>query len=179
MSTNLRRLSLELISQEEGRRTAALREIMDLAQNNAGDLSLLPPLLVVLDGGTAECRQMSSWSLGKMAQSGLGDETELESLIASLSDGDGEVRENAAWALGELAGQRIGTGEELVPLTGLLQDGTATVRGMAAWALGRLAQRIGLVDERSIAPLESLLCDKSLYVSKGSEFALQRLREKL
>ena len=44
---------------------------------------------------------------------------------------------------------------------------------------GRLAQRMGLIDERSIAPLELLASDKSLYVSKGAEFALQRLKEKL
>jgi HEAT repeat protein len=179
MTTNLRRLGLDLISGVEGRRDAALREIMELAQNDTGDLSLIPPLLVALDDGTTECRRMSSWSLGKLAQSGLGDETELEPLIASLSDGDGEVRENAAWALGELAGQRIGTREELLPLTDLLRDGTATIRGMAAWALGRLAQHTGLVDERSVVPLESLLSDRSLYVGKGAEFALQRLKEKI
>jgi HEAT repeat protein len=179
MSPNLKRLSLDLVSGDEDRKTAALREIMDLVQNNPGDPSFFPPLLVVLDDSKTEFRQMSSWSLGKMAQSGVGDESELEPLAASLLDTDEEVRENAAWALGELAGLHIGAKQELGPLTDLLLDDTATIRGMAAWAIGRLAQRMGLIDERSIAPLELLIADKSLYVSKGAEYALQRLKEKL
>ena len=179
MSPNVNRLSSNLISDDEKRRIAALRELMDLAQNDDGDLLFIPPLLVVLDDGSAECRQMASWSLGKMAQMDMGDESELDPLVASLLDDDDEVRENAAWALGELAGQHIGSQAELEPLIGLLHDVNGTTRGMAAWALGRLAQRMGLFDERSLIPLESLACDKSLYVSKGAEYALQRLREKL
>jgi hypothetical protein len=50
---------------------------------------------------------------------------------------------------------------------------------MAAWELGRLAQRMGLVDMRSIAPMESLVSDRSFYVSKGAEYALQRMKEKI
>ena len=157
----------------------ALREIMDLVQNDEGDLLLIPPLLAVLDDGTAESRQMASWSLGKIAQMGMGDESELDPLVGSLLDDDEGVRENAAWALGELAGQRIGSRAELEPLTGALRDANGTTRCMGAWALGRLAQRMGLVDERSLIPLESLASDKSLYVRKGAEYALQRLREKL
>jgi HEAT repeat protein len=179
MSPLIKRLNSDILSDDEGRRTTALREIMELAYDNAGELSSLPPLLVVLEGGSDECRQMASWSLGKLAQSGIGDMSELEYLVTALSDEDAEVRENGAWALGELAGDQIGAGEELPVLTALLTDETATVRGMAAWALGRLAQRMGLVDEGSIAPLETLVADKSLYVSKGAEYALRRLKERV
>jgi HEAT repeat protein len=179
MSPNVKRLSFDLISNDEERRAAALMEIVELTQNEGGHLDLIPPLLVVLDDGSTEFRKMASWCLGKLAQTGIGDVTELELLIASLIDDDAEVRENAAWALGELAGQHIGTKDELEPLTDLLRDETPTTRGMAAWALGRLAQRMGLIDARSIVPLEFLVSDKSLYVRKGAEFALQRLREKL
>lgn len=179
MCPNVNRLNSTLISTDEEKRTAALRDIMDLAQDNAGDPTCIPPLLVVLDNGSVACRQMASWSLGKLAQSGIGDESALEQLIASLSDEDDMVRENAAWALGELTGQHIGVREELEPLTVLLYHEAATIRSIAAWALGRLAQRMKLFDGRSVAPLEKLVSDRSLYVSKGAEFALQRLKEKL
>jgi HEAT repeat protein len=119
---------------------------------------------------------MASWSLGKLAQSGIGDGCELDQLIVSLSDEDDMVRENAAWALGELSGQHIGAREELEPLIVLLDDDVATVRSLAAWALGRLAQRMKLFDGSSIAPLERLVSDQSPYVSKGAEYALQRLK---
>jgi HEAT repeat protein len=108
----------------------------------------------------------------------VGNASELYQLVISLSDPDEEVRENAAWALGELAGHQVGSREELGPLIALLGDGTSTVRGMAAWALGRLAQRMGLADERALEPLERLSTEKSLYVSKGAEFALQRVKER-
>jgi HEAT repeat protein len=179
MSPSINRLNSEIISDDEERRFEALKEIAELAQNNSGELSSIPPLLVVLEEGSDACRESASWTLGKLAQSGLGDVSELVTLIASLKDGYGEVRENSAWALGELAGQRIGAREELEPLTALLKDDAATVRVMATWALGRLAQRMGLVDMRSIAPIESLVSDKSYYVSKGAEYALQRIKEKI
>ena len=179
MSPSINRLNSDVLSYDEDRRTGALREIMELAQNNAGELSSVPPLMIVLEDGSEACRQMASWSLGKLAQSGVGDMSELEPLVSALSDEDGEVRENGVWALGELAGHDVGGKEELEPLTVLLRDDVATVRGMAAWALGRLAQRMNLVDERSIALLEMLVSDKSLYVSKGAEYALRRLKEKL
>jgi HEAT repeat protein len=170
-------LNSDLLSEE--RRQTALKELMDRAQNNMGDPSSIPPLLVVLEDGSLVCRQMASWTLGKLAQVGNGDQSELDPLIASLQDDDGEIRENSAWALGELAGQHIGRIEEIMPLTTLLRDDAATIRGMSAWALGRLAQRMNLTDRRSVEPLEGLLSDKSLYVSKGAEYALQRLKENL
>jgi HEAT repeat protein len=179
MSPNDKRLSIDLVSDEGERRAAALTEIMELVQNNGGDPSYIPPLLVVLEDASYVHRQMASWCLGKLAQTGMGDVSELGPLTTSLHDADEEVRENAAWALGELAGQHIGALAELEPLTDLLRDDVATIRGMAAWALGRLAERMGLVNMRSIITLESLVSDKSLYVSKGAEFALQRLREKI
>ncbi|MGD0816992.1 MAG: HEAT repeat domain-containing protein [Methanomassiliicoccales archaeon] len=179
MRQNIKRLNSDLTSTDMEKRTAALEEVMDLAQNNAGDLSYIPALLVVLDLGSEVARQMASWSLGKLAQAGIGDKVELYQLIASLSDNESEVRENAAWALGELAGQHIGTREELAPLILLLGDKAATIRCMTAWALGRLAQRMNLIDERSIIQLERLVSDESIYIRKGAEYALQRLRERL
>ena len=161
MCPNVSRLNSDLISNDEEKKIAALREIMDLAQNNAGDPSFVPPLLVIMDEGSAACKQMASWSLGKLAQTGTGDDSELEPLVESLLDDDEEVRENSAWALGELAGQHVGTKNELEPLTALLDDKTATIRGMAAWALGRLAQRMGLVDVKTIVPLEKLVSDRA------------------
>lgn len=179
MSLPINRLNSDIISHDEERRTGALREIAELVQKDAGELSSIPPLMVVLDEGSDACRKLASWVLGKLAQSGVGDVSELEPLITALLDDDAEVRENGAWALGELAGQRIGAREELEPLTALLRDDAATIKCMAAWALGRLAQRMGLVDMRSIAPMESLASDKSFYVRKGAEYALQRMKEKI
>jgi HEAT repeat protein len=179
MSPSINRLNSDILLDDEEKRAGALKDLAELAQNNAGELSSIPPLLVVLEEGSDACREMASWTLGKLAQSGVGDLSELDPLIEALHDPDGEVRENSAWALGELAGQRIGAREELEPITALLKEDAATTRGMAAWALGRLAQRMSLVDMRSIAPIESLVSDKSKYVSKGAEYALQRMKEKI
>ena len=49
--------------------------------------------------------------------------------------------------------------------------------GMATWALGRLAERLGLCDRSSIILLQELAKDPSAYVSKGAEWALQRIYE--
>jgi HEAT repeat protein len=179
MPPSINRLNSDLLSKDKDRVTEALRELAEMAQNDAGELASVHPLLVVLEEGSDVHREMASWTLGKLAQSGLGDAAELEPLITALQDPEEGVRENGAWALGELAGQRIGAKEELGPLTVLLRDDAATIRCLAAWALGRLAQRMGLVDMRSIAPIESLFSDRSFYVVKGAEYALQRMREKI
>ncbi len=178
MSPSLNRLNIEILSRDEGKRTEAMRAMAELAQKDAGELSSVPPLLVVLEEGSEASRETASWILGKLAQSGVGDLAELEPLITALRDEDPEVRENSAWTLGELTGQRIGAIEALEPLTALLGDDVATIRCMAAWALGRLAQRMGLVDIRSITAMESLISDKSYYASKGAEYALQRMKER-
>jgi HEAT repeat protein len=139
--------------------------------------SLSEPLLPLVGDADVEVRRKATWALGRLALGKKGAGGSLEALIRALDDVDEEVRENSAWALGELAGVGIGTSDAIPQLNLLLSDDSRQVMGMATWALGRLAERLGLCDLSSIVPLQGLAKDPSVYISKGADWALQRIYE--
>ena len=166
----------ELRSGEKVRTVQALASLNEMLRSRGADASSLQPLTVLLHDDDVDIRGPATWSVGKLAQNKVAGDFPLGELIALLSDRDAEVRENAAWALGELAGTRVGKEEAIEGLNVLMNDDSPHVRGMAIWALGRMAERMQLARRSSVPRLEALLKDKSLYVSKGAEWTLERIR---
>ena len=172
-------LNAELVSGDKDRICAALSTLNDILRAMDADMSSVQPLTVLLGDEELEIRKAATWSIAKLAQNKVIHAAPLERLIPLLADPDEEVRENVAWALGELAGVGVGTIETVEPLNRSLEDSNVQVRGMAAWALGRLAERMQLARSSSISSLEKLLLDKSLFVSKGAAYSLERVTKTL
>ena len=172
-------LNKELTSGQKDRIKAALSELNLILRATKADASSIEPLNILLEDEDLEIKRAASWSIAKLAQNKAIFSAPLQKLILLLHDPDEEVRENAAWALGELAGVGVGSIEAIEPLNLLLEDVNVQVRGMASWALGRLAERMQLARPSSKTRLEKLLLDKSLFVSKGAAYSLERVTKTL
>ena len=177
MDEEVERLRTELGDPEPTVRAIALDKTIAVLRERRLDPSLSEPLLPLVSDADVEVRRKATWALGRLALGKKGAGSSLEALILALDDKDEEVRENSAWALGELAGVGIGTSDAIPKLNLLLSDDSRQVMGMATWALGRLAERLGSCDRSSIAPLQGLAKDPSAYISKGADWALQRIYE--
>jgi HEAT repeat protein len=175
-NTDLVSLRIAIASAESAEVLTALLGLGEHLRLKEGDASLLKELVPRLRDEDADIRRAASWDIGKLAQNRAIEAMDIRPLLAALKDDDAEVRENASWALGELAGKGVGGRESLPLLVRLLKDEETQTRGMAAWALGRLAERMELAEKASIAELESLRADKSQYVSKTADWALERIR---
>jgi len=137
------------------------------------------PLLCGLLSRRDDVRTKALWCIGKLGQNKLGDSESLRIVASMTMDSESENRENAAWALGELAGADVGNRESLDSLTHLLDDEDLHVRGMAAWSVGRYADKMSIVNEKSIEPLQKMTAESSPYLKKSAEFALERVRDLL
>ena len=172
-------INAELASGKNDRIKTALSILNKILREMEADDSSVQPLAVLLDSEDLEIRRGASWSIAKLAQNKAIHSGPLDKIIMLLEDPDEEVRENAAWALGELAGVGVGTEEAIEPLNRSLGESEAQIRGMAAWALGRLAERMHIAQTSSVAKLNNLLSDKSLFVSKGAAYSLDRVTKTL
>jgi HEAT repeat protein len=172
-------INTELGSGNNDRITEALSALNLILRAMEADESSVQPLTVLLENEDLEIRRSASWSIAKLAQNKAVHSCPLDKIILLLQDPDEEIRENMAWSLGELAGVGVGSTESIEPLNRSLEDVDVQVRGMAAWALGRLAERMLLARPSSIVKLEKLLLDKSLFVSKGAAYSLERVTKTL
>jgi HEAT repeat protein len=177
MDEEVERLKTELGDPDPIVRANALDRTIAVLREKRLDPSFCDPLLPLVNDADVEVRRKATWALGRLALGKKGAGSSLDALLGALDDEDEEVRENSAWALGELAAEGIGAVEALPKLNRLLGDESRQVVGMATWALGRLAERLGLCDRSSIVPLQVLAKDPSAYLSKGADWALQRIYE--
>jgi HEAT repeat protein len=178
MDEEIRQLGSALTDPDPTIRGQALDRVIAVLREKRLDQALSEPLLPLVVDEDVEVRRKATWAIGRLALGKQGADRSLAALVKALGDEDVEVRENATWALGELAGVGIGTETSLPPLNGLLKDENRQVVGMAAWALGRLAERADLCDRSSVGALRELKGDTSTYVSKGADWALQRIFER-
>lgn len=154
---------------------AALEDSRELLMAGWADRRLLQALLPLTEAKDAQVRRDASWCIGKLALMKIGDPRSVERLVYLTADPDPEVRANAAWALGELAGQNVGDATSIEALNILLTDPDNEVRGMAAWALGRMAEKMRITSPSSVPLLEALRMERSEYLRKGAEWALERV----
>lgn len=154
---------------------AALEETRELLMAGLADRRLLQFLLSLTSAEDDQVRRDASWCLGKLALMKIGDPRSVNILMALTTDIDPEVRSNAAWTLGELAGQNIGDTVSIEALNILLTDPDKETRGMAAWALGRMADKMRVTSPSSVPLLKVMLQEKSEYLRKGAEWALERI----
>lgn len=154
---------------------AALEETRELLMDGLADRRLLLFLIPLTSAQDDQVRRDASWCIGKLALMKIGDPRSVEALLSLTTDLDPEVRSNAAWALGELAGQNIGDTISIEALNILLTDPDKETKGMAAWALGRMADKMRVTSPSSVPLLKVMLLEKSEYLRKGAEWALERI----
>ena len=117
-------------------------------------------------------REKVSWCVAKMGQNKIPDTRILDILVSMKDDDNDQVRENVAWGIGEVAGAGIGDERSLSVINGLMRDSDNGVRAMAAWAAGRLRIKLSIENDEMLVLLNSLLSDRSNFVQKSAEFAL-------
>jgi HEAT repeat protein len=132
----------------------AINELAEL-----GDLSAIPPLIVLMESGNMRARNAATIALGR-----LGDHRAVKPLINQLTDEpEAYLRRQAAWALGVL-----GDRSAVPPLITSLKDDHEDVRHYAAEALGDIG------DSRAIEPLRRTLRDKD-WVRQAAAQALKNI----
>ena len=122
--------------------------------------------------GDDDVRDRTSWCVAKMGQNKVPDMRILDILVSMKDDENSQVRENVAWGIGEVAGAKIGDGRSMSTVNLLMKDTDNGVRAMAAWAAGRIRSRLKMENDEMLALLNSLLDDRSNFVLKSAEFAL-------
>lgn len=122
--------------------------------------------------GDADTKEKVSWCTAKMAQNKVQDMRLVDIMISLTGNIDPQVRENIAWGIGEIAGAGIGDDRCVNIVTELMSDPEDNVRAMAAWAAGRLIKKLDIRDETMIEKVRSLLDDRSPFVMKAAQYAL-------
>ena len=123
--------------------------------------------------GDDPVKERVSWCVAKMAQNKVQD-LRMAGIVSSLSDSnDPEVMENVAWGIGEMAGVGIGDEHLNEVILRYMSDRNASVRGMAVWAAGRLKKKMGVKDDRLDRMIQSLADDRSEYVRRSVQYALE------
>lgn len=168
-------LKTELHSDDIERRSTAFERLHQLLKDRA--IFGLPPSEIsdAFQSADVETRRQASWAIGKMGQNKIPGDYPLDLVERLTLDTDAEVRENAAWAIGEIAGVQLGREQSIQFLDRLLVDESFEIRGMAAWSIGRLAEKLFLGNMSSLSHLIKMRDDKSEFVRKSANFALERL----
>ena len=174
-SPEIERLKLEIVSDHDLVRLAALKRMDELAISKDLDATVLPSLMILLSSAGADERRRSSRIVAKMAQNRVEAFWPFDLLNRLTKDEDAEVRENAAWALGELASMRVGVHSSVGFLAELLLDREAMVRGTACWALEQFAVNLHMNGSQTKERLDKLRYDRSPYVSRTATAALNAL----
>lgn len=123
--------------------------------------------------GDAETRNKVSWCVAKMAQNKIEDLRIIDILVTMTGNPDAEVRENVVWGIGEAAGYGMCDDRCINAVNELMSDSSETVRGTAVWAAGRIILRTDRDDGFLRSKVESMRNDRSDYVRKAVESALE------